>query len=235
MSRPAVRAIARHEWSRRMRALLLLGALTGLFGGLIVTATALTRRTATAPDRLHGAVSPGVAKVQVFGGSDLADRIAALPGVDRTWPGGIAVGRVEGRAVTYLGLVAGPARGPDLLRPVLLDGREADPGRADEVMLLEGPASTLGVGAGDHLRVAMLTGEEVSQFDVGFGEPDGPTLDLLVTGIGRVPRAPRPAHRSSPPPRSRPATATSSPVPTSSSTCATVAVDWPGSGVRWPT
>ena len=51
---PAVRAVAAHEWSRRWRALLAVGLVAGLLGGLVVAAVGLTRRTATAPCyRLH--------------------------------------------------------------------------------------------------------------------------------------------------------------------------------------
>ncbi len=37
------------------------------------------------------------------------------------------------------------------------------------------------------LTVSLLTGEEVTQFDTGFGEPDGATLELEVVGVARTP------------------------------------------------
>ena len=67
VSGAAVRAVARHEWARRGRSLLLIGLIAGLLGGLIVAGAGLARRTATAPGRLQEAVAPGDALVDVFG------------------------------------------------------------------------------------------------------------------------------------------------------------------------
>jgi hypothetical protein len=182
---PAVRVIARREWSQRWRSLLVLGFLAGVFGGTVVGGTVLARRTLTAPERLFDAVRPGDAHVSVFG--DLVDQIVALPEVADYWQGGVSVGRIEGiGALNYTGVVA-PLRPSALMRPVVLDGRNADPARPDEVTLLERAADGLGLRVGDQLTLAMLSAHEVEQFDTGFGEPDGPTLDLTVVGIVRVP------------------------------------------------
>jgi hypothetical protein len=37
------------------------------------------------------------------------------------------------------------------------------------------------------MTLSMLTADELTQFDTGFGEPDGATVDLSITGIARLP------------------------------------------------
>lgn len=187
MSAPAVRAVARHEWAAHRRSLLALGLVVGVFGGLIVTVAGLTARTATAPDRLARAVAAGDARVEVFGEPARASDVVALPQVERAWTAGMAVARLDGPTVSYVGILAGPPRPAGMLRPVLVEGREPDPADAAEVLVTEDAARALGVGPGDDLGVSLLTPEEVSQFDVGFGEPDGPSVQLTVSGVGRVP------------------------------------------------
>lgn len=187
MSLDAVRAVARAEWAGRRRSLLAVGLVAGLLGGLVVGGAGLARRTATAPERLAAEVAAGDALVTVFGQSPAAARIDALPEVERSWAAGLSVGRLEGPGVVYLGLLAGPERPPGLFEPVLTEGRPPDPGAEDEALLLEPAADALGLGPGDVVTLAMLTAEEVSQFDVGFGDPDGPTVELTVTGVARIP------------------------------------------------
>ena len=89
---PAVRAVAAHEWSRRWRALLAVGLVAGLLGGLVVAAVGLTRRTATAPDRLFEAVAPGDVEVQVFGRPELIASISSRREVAAAWPAAMIVG-----------------------------------------------------------------------------------------------------------------------------------------------
>ncbi len=187
VSRAAVLAVSRHEWRRRWASLVLIGLVTGVLGGLLVAGAGLAHRTATAVDRLTAEVAPGDATIQVFSDPALAADLADLPGVRRAWPSQLAVAQVDGPAVVYVGVMSGPDRPDDLLQPVVQAGRRPDPAAADEVMVLERAADELGVAPGDTIRLSMLTAEEVARFDVGFGRPDGPTVDLEVVGIGRVP------------------------------------------------
>jgi putative ABC transport system permease protein len=186
--RPAIAAIARWEWQRRWRSLVALGLIGGVFGGLLVAGAVMTRRTLTAPDRLVAAVAPGDVHVQLFGRTDVADRVASVPSVELSWSGGVAVGRLEGGgSVQFVGLLAPTSEPVDLLRPVVVAGRAARPTAPDEVVLDESAVAGGVFGVGDRVRLAMLSAAEVFQFDTGFGEPDGPTLDLLITGVVRVP------------------------------------------------
>ncbi|MBI5089735.1 MAG: hypothetical protein HZB15_13010, partial [Actinobacteria bacterium] len=189
---PAAAAIARFECRRRWRSLLALALIGGILGGVVIGAAALTRRTATAPDRLAAVVDPGDAHLRAIGDVDLADAVAALPMVSGAWAARLSVARLDGPNVIYLGVVAElpPIVGEDgrtVLDPTVVQGRAADPGAADEVMLREDAAEAFGLAVGDTLRLSFLTPEEIDQFDTGFGEPDGPTVDVLIAGLLRVP------------------------------------------------
>ena len=188
MSRPAVAAIARWEWQRHRRALVLLGLVAGLFGGLVVAAAVLARRTITAPDRLYETVRPGDIHVQTFGGPELAEQVLTLPSIDGFWRGGVAVGRLEDRSsVQYVGILAPIDANADLFRPVVVAGRMPDPADLNQIALIEDGAAERGFDVGDRLRLGMLSAAEVFQFDTGFGEPDGPTLELTITAMIRLP------------------------------------------------
>lgn len=183
---PAVLAVARAEWRRSWRRLLGLGVLCGVLAGLALGALVVARRSTSAPDRLVATVRPGDVQLRVFD-TALADEIAGLPDVTATWSGSVAVGQLLDRAdVQYVGIVAGPSDGA-LLRPVVVEGRAADPGSLDEVVITEDAQRLGGFEVGDRLRFALLTAEEVSQFDTGFGEPDGGIVETVVTGVVRVP------------------------------------------------
>lgn len=182
----ALLAIARAEWRRGARSLVAIGVLAGLVGGLLIGGAALARRTSSAPDRLLAAVAPGDVHLQIFG-PGVSDAVAALPQVERSVTGGIAVGRLEGPAVVYNGLFVPGEPSPDLLRPVVIEGRAADPTAGHEVVVVQDAAEALGMSPGSEITLHLLTPEEVAQFDVGFGEPDGPRLELTVTGLVRVP------------------------------------------------
>lgn len=188
MSWGAVRAVAAAELRRRWRGLVAAGLLAGFVAAAVTGALVTARRTGTAYDRLLAATAVGDALVTAFGPDGwLAEGIAALPAVEDAWVGGQAVARVEGPGVVYLGVRTGSDRPTDLVRPVVLDGRLPDPAEPDEVAVVEDVAAALGLAPGDELGLAFLTPEEVGQFDVGFGEPDGPRRTMAVTGVVRLP------------------------------------------------
>lgn len=183
----AILAIARNELRRRWRALLVIGIVAGLVGAGATGAVALSRRTATAHDRLEEAVHVEDLRITVFDQS-LVDAVVALPGARATWSASMYVGRVEGRGgIVYLGLLSGPQRPADLFTPVVVEGRMFDDDDPTEAVVFEQAAERIGVGVGDELELAMLTPEEVAMFDTGFGDPDGPTVQLRITGVIRTP------------------------------------------------
>lgn len=186
MANPAVAVIARWEWAHRWRSLLVLGLVGGLLGGLVVGGAVLARRTISAPDRMYRAVAPGDVHLRLFDGRAL-DEVQALPGVTGAWVAGVAVGRIEnGQGLQYAGVIAPTQTPAGLVQPVIVAGRAAAPGAADEVVATETIVDAAGLSVGDRLVLRMLSAEEVFQFDTGFGEPDGPLVELAVVGIARV-------------------------------------------------
>ncbi len=181
----AIGAIARSELRRRLPSLAALSLLAALVSGFVVATAAVARRTATAYDRLEAAAKIEDLRIQVYGGQELAEEIVALPSVRHSWVAGTAVAEVAGPEVTYLGLAFGPPRPPDLFQPIVVEGRAARDDAPDEVVMLE-PAAE-GVHPGDLLSLRFITPQEFRQFDTGFGEPDGPAVDVRVTGLVRIP------------------------------------------------
>jgi putative ABC transport system permease protein len=185
-ARPAVRALARGELRRRWRSLVLLGVATGLVIGAVAGSIALAQRTATSLERLRSSTGAEDARVSIFTDDPtVIDRLAALPGVESWWAPSIGVGRIPD-SFNYLAVLSGPPPPPGLLDPVLVDGRPADPSRADEAVVSEAFSRVAGVHPGDVITLDMLTAEEVGQFDTGFGDPDGPRVELIVTGTVRL-------------------------------------------------
>jgi putative ABC transport system permease protein len=182
----AIRALAAFELRRRWKGLVVIGLVAGLVGAAIVGAVVVARRTATAHARLERAVHVEDARVLLFDRS-LTDEVAALPGVDFAWEASLYVAKLGGPGVNYVGMVSGPERPDDLFTPIVVEGRAADPNRADEAVVIEQAALAFGVGAGDELDVTLLLPEEVAMFDTGFGEPDGPSTTLHITGVVRIP------------------------------------------------
>lgn len=184
MNRLAMAAVARAEWHRSRRRLLVLGVVCGIVGGVALSALVVERRSTSAPDRLVASVRPGDAHVQVFDPL-LLDDVLAFAQVRNVWVGSVAVARLEGRdAVQYAGVLAMPADDSGLVRPVVVAGRTA--AEIDEATITEDGARRSGLGVGDRITLALLTAEEIRQFDTGFGEPDGGTHEVEIVGIVRV-------------------------------------------------
>jgi putative ABC transport system permease protein len=184
----AVGRVAGSELRRRWRSMVVLGLLAGLVGSVVAGASAVALRTATAYDRLVAATHLDDARVIVFSDDIDVDRIARFPGVTESWQSQQVIGQLLGREVAYLSVSSGPPRPDTLFSPVVLEGRAPRDDRADEVLVPSVLAREVGLHVGDRLPMKLLTPQEVTQFDTGFGEPDGPRLDLRVVGIARVAR-----------------------------------------------
>ncbi|HVL04530.1 MAG TPA: ABC transporter permease [Acidimicrobiales bacterium] len=172
---------AGNEIARRWRALVALGVLAGLAGGLAIAAVAGARRTATAYERFREAT--GRSDAMVFGtliGVFDADYgpIRALPEVEDAGEFTLAPIFLEGLEAGQL------APNDDRLyrtvnRPLLVAGRLPDPRRPDELVINRKAASAYGLRVGD--RVRMSAGLEL----FGTGDPGaGPSVDATVVGIG---------------------------------------------------
>jgi hypothetical protein len=179
--------LVRAELRRRWLALVLVGLLTGAIGAAVVTSVAGARRSATAYDRLAELTGQPDATLLSLVGPRLVDEALGSPEVETAWPFRSTIGQVlDAPTVVYLGVVAGPERPPGLFTPRYETGRPPADDAPHEVAVDDGLADQADLAVGDRLPMAFLTQEELSQFDSGFGMPDGPQVDLEVVGTFSV-------------------------------------------------
>lgn len=189
----AVGHCARLGLRRHWRAHLAVVLLITVVGGTVLAVTAGAHRTSTAYDRFIDYSRPPDALALV--GDDVGDddggprlaQVEALPQVDE-----LAV--VHQYAVVgpepsvYVPVVASVDGrfGATVLRPRVLDGRLADPDRADEVTVNENQSRLLGVGVGDTLRLRSYATDQMDAVRNNDQlEPAGPELRLSVVGLTR--------------------------------------------------
>jgi putative ABC transport system permease protein len=185
---PGVLAVARAELRSGGRALVALGLLAGLIGGLLLGTAVVGDRTASAYPRL--VQRTGLDDARAFLPADLPEVTAGfggLPGVEESWTAYAWIAQIEGPTLQYTAVVAGPERPDDLVDPVLVAGRAPRVEAADELLVGEPLAAAAGLHVGDRITLRMLTLRQVARFDVGFGEPEGATRRMTVVGIGRMP------------------------------------------------
>src|SRR5687767_14940392 len=192
--------IARSELRARWISALFIGLLAGLTGGVVVGASSVARRTATADDRLAVAANADDVRSLIFGGTREATlavglEAIALPQVQR---GRVALGgiaRIDVPGIVYRSSMIGPLRGgEDLLSPVLSAGRLPRSDRADEIVVNEEAArgGPHDIDLGDTITLNLLTADEYPAFNahtplVGLaGEQK-----VTVVGFVRVPGAPQ--------------------------------------------
>lgn len=171
----------RSEVARRWRALVLLGVLAGLVGGLALAAVAGARRTSNVYDRYREATgrSDAIVFATLLGVFD-ADYtpVRNLPEVEDAGEFALTMAELDGV----------PGSGPlapnddrlyrTINRPLLVAGRLPDPDRVDEVVVNRRAAKELGVHVGSQLTIVSSTSPEVG------GPMDGPTVRATVVGIG---------------------------------------------------
>ncbi len=95
------------------------------------------------------------------------------------------VGRIRGDELRYTTVLAGPRRPPHLSRQLIVEGRAADPGRADEVVVDERALRSSNHRVGDTLELDLLTYQDFLDFDTGFGRPHGPPVTVRIVGATR--------------------------------------------------
>jgi hypothetical protein len=183
-----VRLATRAELRTGRLGLLGLGVLLGLVGGIVLASVAVAERTGTAYTRLVAAVGLDDARVVVPAGRPaVLEALPSLPGVTRSWVANAWVARVDGPAVRYLSVLAGPNRPEGLVQPVVIAGHAPTDDAGDEVLVAEPVAAELGLRPGDVMTLRLLTAKEIGQFDVGLDDPDGSVARVRVTGIARAP------------------------------------------------
>lgn len=181
----------RLELRRRWRSLLVLALLVALAAATVMTAVAGARRGDSAVQRLAAGAAPVDVEV-VPGQADVDwEAVRSLPEVEALATYVPAYLEIDGRPAdtTYGSPVpVDTAFMHDLERPAIIDGRLADPGRADEVVVTPAFLDTFGSGLGDTVALRLYQPESV---DVLAADPslraDGPTIEASIVGVVRSP------------------------------------------------
>jgi FtsX-like permease family len=159
----AVLAWFRLDLRRRWRSLVALGLLITLATGTVMAATAGARRGASAADRLLEETVPATALVAPLTPGFDWEAVAGFPEVRALARVVFSAFEVDGSpAPTSMMLPpADDAAMSSVERPVLLDGRLADPSRSDEVVVTPNFVDTAGKGIGDTVTLRLFTPEQV--------------------------------------------------------------------------
>ncbi len=171
-----VGALCRSTFRRRWRGLLVIALITAGAVGFTLSAANGARRSATAFDRLVARTDTA----SILGSTTAEDidplladlrarpeiRVAAAFSYFPTYP--------EGRDPNGFGMFAGigPGFGETIIRPVILEGRRANPARADEITINRAYADKADLQVGDDTR---LLG------------PFGISQDVTIVGIHLTP------------------------------------------------
>jgi ABC-type lipoprotein release transport system permease subunit len=178
----------RLDLRRRWRSLLVLALLIVLAAGTVLTSVAGARRGATAVDRLLAETLPAALAVLPNQPGFDWEPVRAMPGVEALATIVISGFKTDGRPVGSNFIP--PPGDADLMwsieRPVVLDGRLADPNRPDEAVVTQAFVDTYGKGVGDSVRFELFAPEQVPE-SYGDGPADGPVIDAAIVGVIRSP------------------------------------------------
>ncbi len=160
MNAAAIRVFGRTRWRRDWPALVLLAVAVACSAGLVMTAAIGARRAGSAWARFaRDTRSPDVFKdVPTDDGEAALADVLARPGVRTAALMGYMTLAPEGRVPpgakppgAFVGLSAG--FGSAIYRPLILQGRAADPTRSDELTINQKMADLTGLGLGDRVTI----------------------------------------------------------------------------------
>jgi hypothetical protein len=191
---------ARAELRRRWASTLVLALLAGVAGGIVVASVAGARRTASAMDRFVEFNRPGHLFLYDEAGTLDEEAVTALPQVEATsraayvlltpaGPNGERTAELAGAINPFLIL---PLTGESNV-PLIVEGELPDPDEPLEIIVDEELAEDRRLELGDTLR---MHGFSPEQMESTLEEPpQGPAMELEVTGIFRTPNdvVPRPS------------------------------------------
>ncbi|MEU7692630.1 FtsX-like permease family protein [Microbispora hainanensis] len=184
----------RLELRRRWRPLAVLTLLVAFASATVLASVAGARRGGTALDRLQRETLPAtIAVLPNQPGFDWAP-VRALPEVEALTTFAVTVGfGVDGIPASD-DISSFPPADTGFLhtveRPVVLDGRLPDPGRADEAVITPGFAESYHRRTGDRLVMRLMSPDQASDpdYDPANGEPPrGPSLPVTIVGMVRAP------------------------------------------------
>lgn len=181
----------RLDLRRRWRSLAVLALLIAISSGTVLAALAGARRGDTAIERLAADTLPATAAVLPNQpGFDWA-KVRALPEVEA-----VTEFAVTGFEIPSLPAAQHEASFPfddralnTLERPVVLDGRLADPTRADESMVSPKFVKSYGLGLGDTVTIRLAKPEttDAGAADSNMPAADGPEIVTRIVGVIRSP------------------------------------------------
>lgn len=190
-----VRSQVRRDW----RSLVLIALSVALTAGLAMTAGIGARRAGSAFDRFARRTrAPDVlAQVPVDDGEAALAAVRSRPGVEAAALMGFMMVAPEddlpegaGPSAAFVGL--SPGFGTSVYRPLILDGRAADPARADELTINPAMARSTGLRPGDQVvlvsppsevrQPATVVGIQIGVLDLALNT--GSPLALLTPAFG---------------------------------------------------
>jgi hypothetical protein len=153
---------------RQWRSLLVLALLVAIASGTVMAATAGARRADSSMDRLLAETFPATVLVAPLTPGFDWEAVRALPEVEALTEIVFSPYEVDGRpAPDWMMLPPGDAEAMSSIeRPVVLDGRLADPTRSDEVVVTPAFVATSGKGVGDTVDLRLFTPEQVDKAQI---------------------------------------------------------------------
>ncbi|MDQ3640177.1 MAG: FtsX-like permease family protein [Actinomycetota bacterium] len=185
---------ARAELRRRWRATLALTLLVGLAGAVVLTVVAGSRRSASAYDRFREASRSADLLLVVDPDPARLEQVERLPQVETLARIAVFSVRPEGTdQAPGLDFVAGASPDGVFLNAVdrlrVVEGREPDPGRSDELGVSEGMAARFNLAVGQEVTFESRTPEQEDAVQSGEQAPEfnGPRVTGRVVGLLRSP------------------------------------------------
>ena len=181
---------ARLDLRRRARSLALLAVLVALATATVATAVSGARRGSSVVDRLLERTKPAtIAVLPNEPGFDWAE-VAGLPGVEALARFPLSSYEVDGLPAEATDFVYQDREIMDAIeRPVVLEGRLADPARDDEAVITANFEGRYGKGVGDTVTIRLLTPEQIDEGALGVSIPEatGPRIETRIVGVVRSP------------------------------------------------
>ncbi|HVJ96416.1 MAG TPA: FtsX-like permease family protein, partial [Acidimicrobiia bacterium] len=189
----ALRHLVRVELRQRWRGLLALSLMAGLVAGVVLGAAAGARRTASALDRFRAATASMDVNVQAQSPEQrnaLLYAARTLPHVEVAAPYAVVPIGAESEVDLAIALPVDGKYGTAVDRPRVLAGRLPAQNAAEEVIISEYVADTLGLRLGDQTAFPTFVPKDLMDAISGgeFRGLHGPPITVRVVGIGRLPQ-----------------------------------------------